>query len=58
MLPWSTGVAQWRLPQMAETCMASDKDVWVILELDTLTVYTSSDDGKELKMPVSSNGYR
>ena len=43
---------------MAETCMASDKDVWVILELDNLTVYTSSDDGKELKLPVSGNGYR
>ena len=43
---------------MAETYMASDKDVWVVLELDTLTVYKSSDDGKQLTMPVSGNGYR
>ena len=51
-------LAQWQLPRLAETCMASDKDVWVILELDILRVYTSSDDGKELKLPVSGNGYR
>ena len=36
--------------------MASDQGLLVILELDTLRVYTSSDDGKELKMPVSGNG--
>ena len=51
-------LAQWQLPRMAETCMASDKDVWVVLELDSLTVYKSSDDGKQLTMPVSGNGYR
>ena len=46
-------LAQWQLPGMAATCMASDKDVWVILENDTLRVYKSSDDGKQLTMPVS-----
>ena len=51
-------LAQWQLPRFAETCMASDKDVWVILKLDTFTVYTSSDNGKELKMPVTGNGNR
>ena len=30
----------------------------VILKLDTLTVYTSSDNGKELKMPVTGTGNR
>ena len=51
-------LAQWPLPRSAETCMASYNDVWVVLELDidTLRVYTGSDDGKELKMPVSGNG--
>ena len=52
-------LAQWPLPRSAETCMASYNDVWVVLELDidTLRVYTGSDDGKELKMPVSGNEY-
>ena len=51
-------LAQWPLPRSAEICMASYNDVWVVLELDidTLRVYTGSDDGKELKMPVSGNG--
>ena len=51
-------LAQSYLPRLAETCMASDKDVWVVLELDTLRVYTGSDNGKELKMPVSGDVYR
>ena len=44
---------------VASECMASYNDVWVVLELDidTLRVYTGSDDGKELKMPVSGNEY-
>ena len=49
-------LAQWQLPRIAYTYMASDQGLFVILELDTLRVYTSSDDGKELKMPVSGNG--
>ena len=48
-------LAQWQLPQIAYAYMASDQGLLVILELDTLRVYTSSDDGKELKMPVSGN---